>query len=233
MKYEYYKKEPISLFKAILRSITLFFLGIVIFVVGVMSYCNLFLSYYPVSGGSMRPLINATYDRGDFVYATKNIGDVTYGDIIIYQKTEQTLVIKRVIAMGNDNLMLKEDNGEYAIYLQYNSTGEWQKLEEDYIYDKSYYNYTYSKLYHTNPKDTIEHIPASQFLTDENSNKYYHIDEGEIFYAGDNRLTSNDCFNYGSVSQENLVAKVVYLIHKDEPRIWQVIMQFLGIYKWR
>lgn len=231
IEYENYKKKPISLTKAILKSIAMLLLALVIFVVGIMFYCNIFLSYYPISGPSMRPLINATYYSGDCAYATPNIKSVTYGDIIIYNRPPMngesaTYVIKRVIAMGNDNIMIKEDNGEYAIYLQYNSTGEWKKLEEDYIKDKSSYKGSYEKLYDSS-KNT------SKIFTDENGNKYYHIDKDEIFYAGDNRPVSIDCFSYGAMKTERLVAKVVYLIHKGEPRIWQVVMQFLGIYKWR
>ena len=227
-----------SLSRAMLKSTALLLLALAIFVFGILFYCNTFLSLYPISGSSMQPLINATYDSGDFAYGTRNTKDVTYGDIIIYKKNSNKLVIKRVIAMSNDNIMIKEDNGEYALYLQYNSTGEWQKLEEDYVKDKSSYEITYQELYwsvlpHGGGEGRLEYIPASKILTDENGNKYYHVNEGEIFYAGDNRRTSYDCFDYGAMKADRMVAKVVYLIHRNEPRIWQVVMQFLGIYKWR
>lgn len=181
----------------------------------------------------MRPLLNEFTESGDYAYATKSAQNIGYGDIVIYNKNQQTLVIKRVIAMENDNIMIKDDGNGYAIYLQYKSVGDWKKLNEDYIVDKSIYEQLHEKFYGTNPYDSETHISESEFSVDESGNKYYHIKSGKIFYAGDNRLNSVDCFNYGAVTAENLVGKVVYIIHGNQLRFWQVLIQFLGFYKWK
>lgn len=223
-KYKNYKKKEYSVLKAITRAVVSLFLCLVLCVMGLMFYCNNFLEYYPIQGESMRPLLNQYQDIGDYVYITKTT-DVTYQNVIIYKRPDN-LVIKRVIAMQNDNIKLKkDDDGLYAIYIQYNSTGEWQKLNEEYISDKSVYESTYNKFYNS--------LSPGEFQIDDDGDEYYHVDEGEIFYAGDNRENSGDCFNYGSVKTENIVGKVVYIIHSGQLRIWQVMMQFLGIYRWK
>lgn len=229
-----YKKTSISWLKAIAKTVAVILLCAVIFVTGLMFYCNNFLTYYPIDGGSMRPLLNQNQETGDCAYVTRSADGITYGNVVIYNRNGQTLVIKRIIAMENDNIKIKQkDDGEYAIFIQYNSTGDWQELNEEYIYDKTVYESLYKKFYNIDNDDKAEHISASDFLTDESGDKYYHIGEGKIFYAGDNRLGSTDCFNYGAMTKDNLVGKVVYVIHSGEIRVWQVLKQFLGIYKWK
>ena len=210
------------------------------FFVGVMFYCNVALGYYPISGTSMQPLINASGLNTDYVYATYDVSNVTYGDVIIFHHPDATQasgyrqVIKRVIALGGDNVMIKNtfrlventDQTYYALYIQYGGEGEFVEVDEDYVIDKTSYRSLYFGDFY------VDDDHDKTFLFDEYGNPYIHLEEGQIFYAGDNRLNSNDCFDYGPQEVSNIVAEVRYIIYGGTNRIWQVILQMLGIYKW-
>ena len=120
--------------------------------------------------------------------------------------------------------MIKKDGEFYALFIQYNSTGLWEKLEEEYISNKQVYEHTYYELYEQNANKT--------FLED-NGQKYLHINENEIFCAGDNRFNSNDCFDYGAKNVENITGEVVYLVHGNGIKIFQIIIQVLGFKEWK
>ena len=45
------------------------------------------------------------------------------------------------------------------------------------------------------------------FLFDEYGNPYIHLEEGQIFYAGDNRLNSTDSRIFGAVMRDEIVGK--------------------------
>lgn len=213
------------------------FLVLAFFVV-VMFYCNVALGYYPIMGTSMSPLINASGQNTDYVYATYDVSDITYGDVIIFhhpdnrEESGYKQVIKRVIALGGDNIMIK-DTGRlvpnstqdyYALYIQYDGEGAFVEVDENYVVDKTSYNEIYDDFY------TLD--SNKLFLYDDYGNRYLHIEEGQIFYAGDNRTNSNDCFDYGAQDESNIVAEVKYIIYGGTNRVWQVVMQMLGIYKW-
>ncbi len=208
--------------------------------VGVMFYCNVSLGYYPIAGTSMQPLINASGLNTDYVYASYDVSNITYGDVIIFHHPDDKeasgykQVIKRVIALGGDNIMIKNtfrpventDQTYYALYIQYGGEGEFEEVDEDYIIDKTSYRSLYFGDYYIHDKNDKE------FLEDEYNNVYIHVGEGQIFYAGDNRLASYDCFDYGPQECSNIVAEVKYIIYGGTNRVWQVILQMLGIYKW-
>lgn len=216
-----------------ISSIVLFltFLVLAFFVV-VMFYCNVALGYYPISGTSMSPLINASGRNTDYVYATYDVSDITYGDVIIFhhpdnrEESGYKQVIKRVIALAGDNVMVKLNSTQnYALYIQYHGEGDFVEVTENYVADKSSYSKIYNDFYTTN-------LDSKLFLDDGYGNKYLHIEEGQIFYAGDNRANSRDCFDYGAQDESNIVAEVRYIIYGGTNRVWQVILQLLGIYKW-
>ena len=223
MNYELYKRKKITLKRTILMVLALLICGIMLLITGVMFYCNNSLEYYPVKGESMFPLINSNGVDEDYVYANSNIEDITYGDIIIYNHNN-VLVIKRVIAMANDNITIRQcSDGYFGIFIQYNSTGEWVKLEENYIEDKFVYQVLFDDLF--KPYEGKEIIEGDGF-------KYIHVGENQIFYAGDNRQNSSDCIDYGPQDCENLIGEVVFLIKENKNRIFQVISQILGITRW-
>ncbi len=214
------------------------FLVLAFFVV-VMFYCNVALGYYPIMGTSMSPLINASGQNTDYVYATYDVSDITYGDVIIFHHPDTNeasgykQVIKRVIALGGDNIMIKDTGRSvpnstqtyYALYIQYDGEGAFVEVDENYVVDKKSYIEIYNEFYTTENSSKL-------FLYDGYGNRYLHIEEGQIFYAGDNRTNSNDCFDYGAQDESNIVAEVKYIIYGGTNRVWQVVMQMLGIYKW-
>ena len=231
MQYVLYKKNKV---KSLVKGIIFTIICIpIVFLAGVMFYCNAFLEYYPISGTSMQPLLNASGIDQDFVYVSKNKSNITYGDVIIYEGETNT-IIKRVIAMGGDNIMIKDTNvadensanNLYAIYIQYNGEGEFVELKEDYIQNKSTYKIQYNQLYNTN-------LDQKKFVEDLNGNKYLHLEEDEIFYMGDNRLNSYDCVDYGPMEYKNIIGKVVFIVHDNNFKLFDVVKQILGIYKWK
>ena len=235
MKYNLYKKKQYNLFQYIIVTVLVFLGVIFLTVAGIMFYSNAFLEYHLVDGVSMQPLFNPNGKNEDGVYITTDVSNVTYGDIIIYEKPEDgKLVIKRVIAMGGDNIMLKPtgellegtSDPEYAFFIQYNSQGEWIELDEPYIKDKSVYTYFVKP-------DFEDYDYNKNFLETQNGELYLHINDDEIFFAGDNRTSSYDCIDYGPRKTENIVGEVVYIIHGGESRLWQLIKQVLGISEWR
>lgn len=240
MKYaKYIKPKKQRDWIGTLSSIVLLIAFLVLaFFVMVMFYCNVALGYYPIMGTSMSPLINASGQNTDYVYATYDVSDITYGDVIIFhhpdnrEESGYKQVIKRVIALGGDNIMIK-DTGRlvpnstqtyYALYIQYDGEGAFVEVDENYVVDKTSYNEIYDDFY------TLD--SNKLFLYDDYGNRYLHIEEGQIFYAGDNRTNSNDCFDYGAQDESNIVAEVKYIIYGGTNRVWQVVMQMLGIYKW-
>lgn len=235
MIYKTYKKKHYNVFQYIGMTMLALACILLLFLSGLMFYCNTFLEYHPVDGVSMQPLLNPSGKNEDYVYITRQTNNITYGDVIISLKSNGNyLVIKRVIAMGGDNIMIKPtgeflegtNDPEYAFFIQYNSQGEWIELDEPYIKDKSVYTYFVKA-------DFEDYSVNKNFLKTENGELYLHIGDDEIFYAGDNRTNSEDCIDNGPQKLENVIGKVVYIIHGNESRLWQLIKQFLGISEWK
>lgn len=239
MKYTPYKKFKKDVINIISTVIFVLICIPILFSVGVMFYCNFALEYYPIVGTSMQPLLNAKGVDEDYVYTTKNTSDITYGDLIIYKyirtnTQEEVLIIKRVIAMGGDNIKIKDTgvrvpntaNNYYSLYIQYNGQGEWVELCEDYIANKEVYRVLYSQFY-------FENTLNKTFLTDQDGDLYIHLEEDEIFYLGDNRLASTDCIDYGPRNISGIIGEVKYLIYGNTNRVWQIISQMLGFSKWK
>lgn len=223
-KYNTYHKKEYKLINSLANSCFILVCTFLVIFTGLMFYCNNFLTLYPVAQVSMMPYINPNGIDEDYVYVTSNTNGITYGDVVICEKGPD-LVIKRVIAMPGDNLMIKlADDGFYSFFIQYSSEGDWVKLEEDYVRDKHVYETSYDVFY--NKGDKI-------FEVDEDGNKYLHVSEYEIFLAGDNRLFSKDCIEYGSLDTAGLVGEVVYLLHGENFKMFQVFAQFLGFIEWK
>ncbi len=230
MKYRTYKKSP----KKVVSIIFAVILGIlsvpVLFTMGVMFYCNNFLEYYPISGVSMQPLLNPNGVNEDYVYIERGYKNLNYDDIIIYSRTladnTTRLIIKRVIALAGDNVMIKKNqDDEYRLYIQYQSAGEFVEKDEEFIADKSVYSRMYTEFYLEGSGKTFD--------KDADDNRFLHIEENQVFYLGDNRTSSTDCLDYGAQSCDKIIGEVKFIIHKNEQRVWQVVLQVLGINKWK
>ena len=138
---------------------------------GARAYVSQYYGGVNVSGHSMQQtlqdgewLLMHLADKG----AKANYGDIIVLDVRGYKNAtaEEGFLIKRLIAKGGDQLYCEQGQ----IFICYAGTDEFVLLEEPYAYyeqDKSTYSFASKK----NP---------------------YKIQEGEIFYLGDNRQNSKD-----------------------------------------
>lgn len=119
---------------------------------------------------------------------------INYGDIVVinaddgstnFQNKIHNKIIKRVIAMGGDELKFYDGK----IFLKKRGETEFSELNEPYKKGVTNYN-----------------VPASS--VPESSQTILVVPEGEIFFLGDNRTNSSDARTYGTRG-ENQVWGVV------------------------
>ncbi len=138
---------------------------------------SLFNSVYVlvrVSGESME---NTLYE-GDVLYVNK-LSEVEHGDVIVVNHPERGMIIKRVIALGGDEIKCEEvGTGDGKVYIKYAGSDEFVMLDEPYL----------SVTTPTIAKQKIE--------------------EGYLFILGDNRSNSTDSASYGAIKSEYVVGVV-------------------------
>lgn len=165
----------------------------------------------------MFPSLNSTcvYEGGtlvegerDIVYINRFV-DCGYGDIIVVKNPQDTIqekyVIKRLIAKGGDKIAVVESDERYKLAIIKKGSEVVEILEEDYLGDKAINSY--ANIKYTNLKEN-QQIEFKEIETLFGKIDFIEIPEGEIFYLGDNRSNSLDCFDYGSVKQEKYVGRV-------------------------
>lgn len=148
-----------------------------VFVIGFVSWFHVNFSGVQVDGSSMQK----TLTGGEYLLMRQVRGGqgFTYGDVVVVdvahypeiqaankykpEKEKTKFLIKRVIAMEGDKV--KFENGQMWLWKDYQKGGAYEKLDEPYAY--------YSR------KDSYE---CSE----------YTVDEGEVFFLGDNRNASLD-----------------------------------------
>lgn len=171
-----------------------------------------------VKGPSMQPLINANWSEENQVEDTVMINRLKKGergDVIVVDRTEESddrYVIKRLIATGGDYVTvvpIKNESGHETGYyhIQLIKKGETTPtVVSDGI---------------TNMTKTYEKFKALKSDTNQkfktiNGIDYLFVDEGKIFYLGDNRNISRDCSTYGPVDANKVVGKVVLIVPHGE-----------------
>ncbi len=109
----------------------------------------------------------------------------TYEDIVIIsgEKSNDDLLIKRVIGMGGDSIQIK---GGY-VWRKKAGEKDFKKLIEPYTKQPGITNMEGHKL--------------TELFGEE---KIFLIPEGEIFYLGDNRGNSSDSRDYGTCKQSQI-----------------------------
>lgn len=171
-----------------------------------------------VKGPSMQPLINASWSEENQVEDTVMINRLKKGergDIIVVDRTEESddrYVIKRLVATGGDRVAIvpiKNESGHETGYyhIQLIKKGETTPV----VVDDGITNM--AKTY-----DKFKSLKSDTTLQFENIGgiDYLFVEEGKIFYLGDNRNISRDCSSYGPVDGSKVVGKVVLIVPHGE-----------------
>mgnify|MGYP002535886985 CR=1 FL=1 len=184
-------------------------------------------AYFIVKNGSMSPTLNAnTHGLNDAVYVNK-YADVEVGDIAVVNGQTYS-VIKRIVGCGGDKIGFVtklNDNGEVIRKLARIPKGlnTYYELDEFYLENDKVNEYAFERFQGLIAKgEKIEFIDGIAF---------YAIGENEIFYVGDNRVSSFDCFNYGSVDKQCLIGKVEVIVKEQRFFLLQYLLYTLGIKK--
>ena len=195
--------------------------------------------YVTINGTSMQPTLNPDpvnidgKDVQDAVYIKLTSEDITYGDIIIIDKSTynyKTSVIKRLLALDGDQISIAkvhviEGNDNYTEYRFMRikeGSSEIEVVYEDYIAGYGLWNsyapffdngvgyepYFY-KMFLENSQTTIHYVEGVGNV------KFYTVMPGQIFYMGDNRTGSTDARWTGTDSQSNVIGRVVSIIRNS------------------
>lgn len=138
-----------------------------------------------VNGASMSP----TLSDGDYLYAARH-DEPERGDIVVIDRGgEEKYIIKRVIALGGDELFI--DRG--TVYIKYSGEENFIALEEDYVLEEN------------NDPDISYNSMCSY-------EEPYVVEEDKIFVLGDNRgnvhAVSKDSRYYGAFDCDKIAGVV-------------------------
>lgn len=189
---------------------------------GVIIYFNVTHEYHVVSGTSMLPTLNVD-NTTDGVFVSR-VKEYNRGDIIVVRRGEkdennqEIIVIKRLIAVGGDKITVREIDGENRIVLILNGQTSEMVLDEPYLQDYSANDGLKSRFQTMLHKLSL-YPDVNGFIT---------IPQDEIFYLGDNRISSKDCVEYGPVKRDMVVGLVDYIAYGNKNIYWQVIKQVFG-----
>lgn len=192
-------------------------------------------SYYTVQHSSMRPLLN-NYDNEqitDGVYVNL-FADYEVGDVIVvsYEDVGQTTtVVKRLVAVGGDKIAIREldlDDGGIAYQLlripegnsvPYVVIENYLSIENRLTGMKKTHDYLEEYMDSALNENEVETIDGVDFLV---------LEEGEIFYLGDNRANSLDCSSYGPKQVEEVVGKVEIVVKEEKNMFFHIMEYMLG-----
>ena len=172
-------------------------------------------------------------DVQDAVYIKLTSEDITYGDIIIIDKSTynyNTSVIKRLLALDGDQISIAKvhvvqgnDNyTEYRFMRIKEGSSEIEIVYEDYIAgygiwnsyvpildNEVYYEPYFYRMFLEDSQTTTHYVEGVGNV------KFYTVMPGQIFYMGDNRTGSTDARWTGTDSQENVIGRVVSIVHNS------------------
>ena len=215
----YYSKK-----ETIVMSIANQILTIAILLCLIVFSFNYYIASASIDGISMLPTYNVNFNHStkenqDIAYYTKYFsydrGDVVIPDFV--DSTGERFLIKRLIAKGGDRVEFIEGQ------LYVNS----EKINETYIIS----NEKNQNMIRNNTLPKInewEHITLEKAELNHIS---FVIDEGYVFYLGDNRGVSYDCSNYGPQPETLIKAKVLFVVPYNQTLIEYLWTSFLGLFK--
>lgn len=192
----------------------LLFIAIVILLIFVAF--NILFYKSPIIGISMQPTYNAELPEGESAsfYENSNIKDKAYvyrfgkgsvGDIILAQRTtivdgteSSKLIIKRIVATGGQTVDIKQDSGNYYLYV------DGEKQEENYIKDISGMEVCYNTFVaYKSSVGIAEDTPIT-------------LEQDEVFILGDNRGHSLDSSSFGPIKTNIIKGKVAFVVRYNE-----------------
>lgn len=221
-RFIYLKQNEVDKFKL---ACSQFFLFLCVCLCVISIYVNLTYSVAPVSGLSMWPTLNG-FEGYNYSNVRQDRVVLNYiktphkGDIIIAKKMYDNddehyiYVIKRLIAVGGDELEIKP-NGAVVV--------NGVQLDESYVLSQNKVA-TYNGF--MSLKGSEEHKGAFFDCFD---GSVLTIPKGYVFYLGDNRGASSDCSSYGPVKEENVIAKVDFILYEGQSDFLCIIKQFFGV----
>lgn len=185
----------------------------------------------------MQPTLNnySNITTKDYVYISRFIG---YGssDIIVVNNPENEnsnkYVIKRVIATAGEKFaIIRTDNGSFSA-----PTGVYKivklvnnqivEVSEPYLAEGTSLYWSFLEYLDLIAKPQIEGAKKVVF----NGITFLEIENGYIFYMGDNRSSKNaskDCLEYGPVSINKVIGKVSIIAYQNKNHFSQIFMHYI------
>ncbi len=196
------------------------YLAFFIYVIFSLVFVNTY-TYYEVQNTSMRPLLNDS-STNDGVYLN-NFAEVEVGDVIIAINPEERTktVIKRLMAVGGDKIAITFDNATTTYVVKRIAKGHSSAYTvlEPYITGQGMpqvYNDFITLLTTTENKENIGGID------------YLVLEDDEIFYMGDNRVSSRDCIDYGPSKRADVIGRVDIIVKEQKYFIISIIKYLFG-----
>jgi len=163
------------------------------------------LQAFEIPSGSMQTTVNI----GDRILVNKvsyRIGDVSRGDLVVFERLEGTPgstddLIKRAIALPGETIEVRED-GRIWIWAPGESSDDAARLEEPYLDDFN------AILATPNAADSLtSDIWNERCVNQPREPGRCTLNGSSYFMMGDNRNASSDSRFFGPVPQENLVGR--------------------------
>ena len=217
----------------VMMSISNQILIITILICSIVLSFNYLYSPAEIEGVSMLPTYNNAYVKNknykDIAYYTTSFS-LNRGDVVIPDYKDDSgekYLIKRLIAFGGD----KVEFIDYQLYVN----GE--KINETYIESLDKNKLMINKFMIAtdifgNVDLTTSPIAKWETITLDTENiseKHisFTINDGYVFYLGDNRGKSYDCSSYGPQKEEIIVAKVVFVVPYGQDLVTTIWQEFL------
>lgn len=237
--YQYYKDEKED---KIAQRIFFIFVFILLLFYAMLFITNIVFQqnyrYITINGCSMQPTLNPdpviingnAVQDGVYLKLTQ---DVTYNDIVVIDKTEENdstpmTVIKRALAFGGDKISIArvpvegQARSSYRFMRIKNGTNQIEVIYEDYIRSYDLWDLDYSIL---DNGVEYESFFYEQFIEGEQTTEYmvegvgmvkfYQVQEGHIFFMGDNRTGSTDARMTGTEPITKVVGKVRAIVRNS------------------
>ncbi len=173
---------------------------------------NPYISDYPDANGN--------YGSDDLVYVNTRRKPNQFDVITIggykNEKGESVTLIKRAIALAGNLVTIKVgDDGYYHVFTYDEELNEENQINEKYVTNHSYYEWTRNHSSHTYNNVEYENLffqtyfgsnskYSSELVVKKNGTLYFRVPEYEIFFLGDNRAHSSDARERGTAKIANV-----------------------------